>query len=156
MVVGLVVLVASMGAALCPFPLRDTALPVSGRVVERFVAPSCERCPGRRGVTVETGEGSPVRATTIGTVTFAGQVGGVLWVVQEVAPGVRVTYGRLARIADGVETGVGLVAGQTLGVAHNRVYLGVRVGEAPRDPLRCWVRSPRLVMPNVGRSGRPR
>lgn len=153
---GVVAFVVWMGAVSCPFPPRDVVLPVSGRVLERFVAPRCERCAGRRGMTVATEQGSPVRATTSGEVTFAGQVGGSLWVVQEVAPGVRVTYGRLAAIATGVDTGEPLVTGQVLGTAHSRVYLGVRVGETPHDPSRCWGRRPRLVEPNVGRSARPR
>lgn len=152
-----VLFVAAVSIAVaCPFPVNGSVFPVNGRVVERFVAPTCERCAGRRGITVAVGGTSAVRATTDGVVTFAGQVGRALWVVQEVAPGVRVTYGRLALVADGVTAGARLATGQVLGTAEKSVYLGVRVGETPRDPLRCWARRPRLVGVNVGRSGRPR
>lgn len=155
MIAGLVGVV-SVAATLCPFPTQGVVAPVSGRVVERYVEPTCDRCAGRRGVTVAVGSDVAVRATSGGRITFAGPVGGALWVVQEVAPGVRVTYGRLSSIADGVVTGVHLVAGRPLGTADERVYLGVRVGDTPRDPSRCWVRRPRLVEPNVGRSVRRR
>jgi murein DD-endopeptidase MepM/ murein hydrolase activator NlpD len=130
--------------------------PVRGTVVERFVAPACERCAGRRGIVVRVARPSPVLATATGEVTFAGHVGGALWVVQQVASGVRVTYGRLSAIAEGVETGVQVPAGGVLGEAEERVYLGIRVGEAPRNPLRCWARSARLVAANVGRPTAPR
>ncbi len=142
----------SVVATLCPFPVHGVVAPVTGRVVERYVEPACDRCAGRRGVTVTTERDAVVRATRAGLVTFAGPVGGVLWVVQEVAPGVRVTYGRLASVAGGVATGVEVSAGRPLGTAAEQVYLGVRVGETPRDPSRCWVRRPRLVEANVGRS----
>lgn len=140
----------------CPFPVADTVTPVAGVVTRDFVEPSCTRCAGRRGITVSTRVGSAVRATRHGRITFAGQVGGALWVVQEVAPGVRVTYGRLAEITSGVETGTEATRGSPVGVAGPAVYLGVRVGETPRNPLRCWTRSPRLVATDVGGSRRPR
>ena len=143
----------SVVATLCPFPVHGVVAPVTGRVVERYVEPACDRCAGRRGVTVATEPNAVVRTTRAGLVTFAGPVGGVLWVVQEVAPGVRVTYGRLASIAGGVAAGVAIAAGRPLGTAAEQVYLGVRVGETPWDPLRCWARRPRLVGVNVGRSG---
>ena len=154
--VAVLVGVVSIIATLCPFPTQGVVAPVTGRIVERYVEPSCDRCAGRRGVTVAVADGAVVRATGAGRVSFAGPVGGALWVVQEVAPGVRVTYGRLATIADGLSTGADLEAGRPLGTAHERVYLGVRVGETPRDPLLCWARRPRLVEPNVGRSVRRR
>lgn len=124
--------------------------------MQRFIAPSCLRCAGTRGLTVATRPGSMVRATLAGEITFAGQVGGVLWVVQQVAPGVRVTYGRLETVAGGIVIGTRIARGTPVGVADTSIYLGVRVGETPADPTRCWTRRIRLVPPDVGRSGRPR
>ena len=140
----------------CPVPAGGLRPPVTGQVVERFLAPACERCSGRRGIVVHVRSGSAVRATATGPFTFAGQVGGVLWAVQQVAPGVRVTYGRLASLADGLDEGRTLVAGDMVGTAGDQVYLGLRLGETPRDPLRCWVRTLRLVAVDVGRPARPR
>lgn len=131
----------------CPFPRSETVTPVTGEVVGRFVAPSCVRCAGRRGIMVATSAGDMVRSTRKGAVTFAGAVGGVLWVVQEVAPDVRVSYGRLAGLAPGVRAGVTVPAGAAVGVAASRTHLGVRVGGRYRDPLRCWAGRARLVPP---------
>lgn len=154
MLAGLVI--AALATGSCPVPSQTLTVPVRGTVVERFVAPACERCAGRRGIVVQVAGSSPVLATAGGEVTFAGQVGGALWVVQQVAPGIRVTYGRLAAIAEGIETGVRVSVGATLGAARDRVYLGLRVGEAPRNPLRCWARAARLVAANVGPHRAPR
>jgi len=143
----------------CAFPAGDAVAPVRGEVVARYSAPSCVRCAGRRGIIVITGEHTPVVATRRGRITFAGDVAGALWVVQEVAPGVRVTYGRLASIALGVAEGVELPKGATVGESSGRVHLGVRSGESYTDPLGCWARRARLVaVPEsaVGALGRSR
>ena len=144
-----VVVDPARATAACPFDGRAATPPVRGRVVARFAAPVCERCAGRRGMLVETEPGAAVVATSSGPVTFAGQVGGALWVVQEVAPGVRVTYGRLAVVAAGATTGVRLRSGEGLGTSSGRVHLGVRVGSRYVDPAPCWRGTPRLV-PTVG------
>lgn len=137
------VLVAAVVA--CAFPTGDAVAPVRGEVVSRYAAPSCARCAGRRGITVDTGGQLPVVATRSGRITFAGDVAGVLWVVQEVAPNVRVTYGRLSSIAPGVSEGVEIPRGATLGGSSGRVHLGVRRGERYTDPLPCWAKRVRLV-----------
>ena len=49
-----------------------------------FRAPACAYCPGNRGLEYDAAVGSPVRAAAAGTVTFAGVVAGVRYVV--VAP----------------------------------------------------------------------
>ena len=134
----------------CPLPRPGTVVPVAGEVVGRFVAPSCERCAGRRGILVATAAGAPVRATRAGAVIFAGAVGGVLWVVQRVSPEVRVNYGRLAAVAPGVQAGVTVPAGAAVGVAAGRTHLGLRVGGAYRDPIGCWTGRARLVDPPRG------
>ena len=89
-----------------------------------------------------------------GQVTFVGRVAGLTYVVQEIQPGVRVTYGWLADTAD-VAEGQVVGAGSVVGHTHTRTYLGVRVGITYVDPLRFlgFVR-PRLVGPNVAIGGR--
>jgi murein DD-endopeptidase MepM/ murein hydrolase activator NlpD len=110
-------------------------VPVSGPVIEGFRPPACERCAGRRGVVIGSQAGSPVRAVTTGPVTFGGTVGGLIYVVQQIAPRVRVTYGWLSTMSD-VQPGDQLNPGQVLGTAGQRTYLGVRVGQTYVEPLR--------------------
>ena len=69
--------------------------PVRGVVVDGFRAPACQRCAGHRGVTIATTTGTPVRAVTAGVIVFVGQVARVLYVVEDIGRGARVTYGRL-------------------------------------------------------------
>lgn len=107
--------------------------PVHGTVVATFRPPACERCAGHRGITVATERGSHVRSVRAGIVTFSGKVAGLVYVVQEIRPGVRVTYGWLA--GSDVTKGEMLEAGTIVGSTGDRTYLGVRIGGAYVDPL---------------------
>lgn len=109
--------------------------PVNGQVVQRFVAPACERCAGHRGVTIASRGGQPVRAVLPGVITFVGEVAGNTYVVELIAPGVKVTYGWM-EIAEGLAAGDAVDQGQPLGVAGDRTYLGVRRGSVYIEPLR--------------------
>ncbi|MEY3266309.1 MAG: hypothetical protein RLY19_522 [Actinomycetota bacterium] len=108
--------------------------PVRGTVVTSFRPPACERCAGHRGVTVATESGSEVRAVRQGLITFVGKVALLTYIVQEIEPGVRVTYGWLADTA--VNEGDVAEAGAVIGRTAKRTYIGVRVGEIYVDPLR--------------------
>ena len=108
--------------------------PVRGTVVTSFRPPACERCAGHRGVTVATESGSEVRAVRQGLITFVGKVALLTYIVQEIEPGVRVTYGWLADTA--VNEGDIAEAGVVIGYTAKRTYIGVRVGEIYVDPLR--------------------
>ena len=108
--------------------------PVRGTVVTSFRPPVCERCAGHRGVTVATESGSEVRAVRPGLITFVGKVALLTYIVQEIEPGVRVTYGWLADTA--VNEGDIAEAGAVIGHTAKRTYIGVRVGEIYVDPLR--------------------
>ena len=152
-------LVALVVTASCVFPVAGSVVPVRGEVTARFVAPACERCAGRRGITVQTAPGADVVATRTGRITFAGPVAGTAWVVQEVAPGVRVTYGRLDSIEPGLTEGDSVRAGVRVGTSTGSVHLGVRRGDRYVDPLRCWAGRARLVPAprgTVGGVGPPR
>ena len=138
--------------------------PVQGTIVVPYKQPACMYCAGHRGVVVAVRDGSPVRAISDGKVTFAGEVAGVTYVVLGFAPTLRLTYGYLRdRRNDSdvlVETGDLVRRGQVLGHTATRVYLGVRQGVEPRDPLRfLGARRARLVSPSApkcARTGRSR
>ncbi|MGA0117589.1 MAG: peptidoglycan DD-metalloendopeptidase family protein [Ilumatobacteraceae bacterium] len=136
-------------------------VPVPGALIRHFQAPACERCAGHRGVTLRTAMGDSVVAVANGEVDFVGEVGGTLYVVQRVAPTIRVTYGHLATVL--IRQGVRLSAGEPLGAAGETTYLSVRVGETHVEPLRALglgrprlVASPVAVTQIVGSSGSPR
>lgn len=136
-------------------------VPVPGAVIRHFQPPACERCAGHRGVTLRTTVGDSVVAVAPGEVEFVGEVGGTLYVVQRLAPSIRVTYGHLATVS--TRQGVRLSAGVPLGEAGETTYLSVRVGEMHVEPLRALglgrprlVASPVAVTQIVGSSGSPR
>jgi len=107
--------------------------PVRGVVVDGFRAPACQRCAGHRGVTIATTTGMPVRAVRAGVIVFVGQVARVLYVVEDIGRGARVTYGRLE--SSSVSAGSVVAAGDQIGVATESMYLGVRVHGAYVNPL---------------------
>ena len=143
--------------------------PVPGPVVQRFVAPACDRCAGRRAVTIRSEPGHVVVAPVSGVVTFAGTVAEHLFVsilpASASASGstgrrVVVTVGWLAGIADGVTEGAGVVEGGRIGTAGESTRLSVRVNGVHVEPLRAlglgWsrLRGPGGVL--VGRGALPR
>ena len=107
--------------------------PVRGTVIDGFRAPACQRCAGHRGVTIATSAGAQVRAVTSGVIVFVGRVARVLYVVEDIGRGARVTYGHLG--SSGVEVGSSVEAGQGIGVGSDRLYLGVRVHGSYVNPL---------------------
>ena len=129
--------------------------PARGAVVRQFDPPACERCAGHRGVTVETEPGDEVVAAADGAIVFSGTVGGRTYVVQQVAPGVLVTYGD---VAAPVAAEVRLTQGERVGGATESTYLSVRVRGEHREPLRALgIGRVRLVGPgNVGGAGESR
>jgi len=123
-------LVAVLLAVSQPVP---PVAPVRGTVVDGFRAPACQRCVGHRGVTIATTTGTPVRAVTAGVIVFVGQVARVLYVVQDIGRGARVTYGRLS--SSNVVAGSTVADGETIGVSSGQFYLGVRVHGLYVNPL---------------------
>lgn len=114
----------------------DIIVPIDGEITRRFEAPPCPYCAGHRGVTVSTRVGDDIVAISDGVVTFAGEVGGLVYVVQRIAPDVRVTYGWVSSLAEGVVEGKLLERGTSIAVAAESMYLGVRVGDQYVEPLR--------------------
>lgn len=146
-------------AVLVPLPAGPAAPclrpPVEAAVADPFRPPACPWCPGNRGLEYSVPAGTMVRAAAAGTVTFAGPVAGVLYVVVEHADGLRATYGRLASTAVG--TGRRVAAGQVVGRSGDGVYFGLRRGVEYLDPtplLGRLVERVRLV-PTDGTTPRP-
>ena len=106
--------------------------PVDGVVVDPYRPPSNPYGPGNRGIDLASPPGTAVVAPADGVVSFAGQVGGQLFVVIRHADGVRTTMGQLASIA--VVTGQYLVAGEQVGTTAGRIHFGARVGNEYIDP----------------------
>jgi murein DD-endopeptidase MepM/ murein hydrolase activator NlpD len=131
--------------------------PVRAPVVDPFRQPSCEWCPGNRGLQYGVGSGIPVRAAAAGTVSFSGIVVGTRYVVVEHARGgLRATYGGLASTE--LRVGDVVAAGSTVGVTGgDGLYFGLRHGETYIDPaplLGRLVERARLV-PTDGTARRP-
>ena len=125
---------------------RRYLAPVDAPVRDPFRPPACTWCAGNRGLEYDTTPGQEVRASAGGTVTFAGQVAGRLWVVISHRDGLRTSYG----LVTGIDVAVGQVvaAGQRIAAAGEAVHFGVRRGDVYLDPallLGGAVLVPRLV-----------
>ena len=70
---------------------------------------------------------------TSGVIVFVGQVARVLYVVEDIGRGARVTYGGIG--SSSIVVGNTVAAGETIGVASDRLYLGVRVRGSYVNPL---------------------
>jgi murein DD-endopeptidase MepM/ murein hydrolase activator NlpD len=126
--------------------------PVQAVVSDPFRTPECPYCAGNRGLEYAPADATPVVAGAAGSVTFAGSVAGVKYVVVELAGGYRLTYGRLATIA--VARGQAVVAGQVVATTTRRLFFGVRLGEDYLDPsafLATALLRPHLVPLDGGR-----
>jgi murein DD-endopeptidase MepM/ murein hydrolase activator NlpD len=105
--------------------------PVPGGIVDNWRPPSSPYGPGNRGVDLRASVGEPVRSVGNGVVTFAGQVGGRLFVVIDIA-GVKITLGFLKSIL--VKTGQSVRARDVVAYANGPVHVGVRQGATYIDP----------------------
>jgi murein DD-endopeptidase MepM/ murein hydrolase activator NlpD len=117
---------ASVAAAPCWHP------PVDAPIVDPYRAPVCRWCPGNRGIEYRTVPGTAVRAVAAGTVTFAGNVAGLRYVVVQHADGRRATYGHLASV--GVDAGDLVVARSVVGRASAVTHFGLRDKSGYVDP----------------------
>ncbi len=111
--------------------------PVLAAVVDPFRPPSNPYGAGNRGVEYGTSRGDEVVAVAVGTVDFAGQVGGDLFVVvvHPTGPGeptLRSTYAYLATIE--VSRGDEVGQGQRVALADQGFHLTARLGSTYVDP----------------------
>ena len=140
---------ASIGSAACaifgtPFSL-PISLPINLVVIDQFRAPSCKWCSGNRGIEYRTELESIVTAAAGGIATFVGNVAGTNYVVVKTINNLLVTHGRLQSVS--VKSGAVIAVGQTIGVAGESLYIGVRVNGQYTDPRQCA---------GLGSMGKPR
>jgi murein DD-endopeptidase MepM/ murein hydrolase activator NlpD len=115
--------------------------PVSGPVIRGFDPPISPYGSGHRGVDIAAPFGTPVLSPAPGTVTFAGQVAGHLFITLDHGGGLESTYSWLASIA--VRKGDQVVTGDVIGSSGSghptdviaNLHLGVRLHDVYVDPL---------------------
>jgi murein DD-endopeptidase MepM/ murein hydrolase activator NlpD len=126
--------VARAGAA-------DWTWPVLGPILRGFDPPDSPYGSGHRGIDIGAAEGTTVVAPAPGVVTFAGPVGGRLFLTIDHGGGVESTYSWLSallvRRGDTVAPGTPIAAtgwGHT-GSPVPHLHLGVRLDDVYVDPL---------------------
>jgi murein DD-endopeptidase MepM/ murein hydrolase activator NlpD len=115
--------------------------PVTGPVIRGFDLPGSPYGSGHRGIDIAAPVGTLVRAPASGVVTFAGNVGGRLFVTIDHGGGLLSTCSFLSDLlvhqGDLVvqEQGIALSGTGHVGDALPNVHLGVRLAGAYVDPL---------------------
>ncbi len=115
--------------------------PVTGVVIRGFDPPGSPYGTGHRGIDIAVPVGTLVRAPTAGVVSFAGNVGGHLFVTIDHGGGVRSTSSFLSALlvhkGDLVIQGQGIALSGTghAGDTTPNVHLGVRLNGNYVDPL---------------------
>ena len=127
-----------------PGPARATGTwtwPVIGPVIRAFDPPDTPFGSGHRGIDIAAPVGTPVRAAAAGIVTFAGQVGGRLFVTIDHGGGLESRYSFLetvlVRLRDPVSGGQ-VIARSGTGHAGDLVpnlHVAVLLDDAYVDPL---------------------
>ncbi len=145
---------ASSSLAQCAGSIPPLSLPINLVVIDQFRAPSCKWCTGNRGIEYRTEQGSIVTAAAGGIASFVGNVAGTNYVVVKTIKTIKtnnnllVTHGRLQSVS--VKSGAVIAVGQTIGVAGESLYIGVRVNGQYTDPRQCAglgsVGKPRAVL----------
>lgn len=98
--------------------------PVDAPVEDDFRPPPQPWNAGNRGIDYRTEPGAVVAASAAGVVTFAGPVGGDLYVTVAHPDGLRTTYAYLATVI--VAAGEEVAAGGAVGTSDGRFHFGVR------------------------------
>jgi murein DD-endopeptidase MepM/ murein hydrolase activator NlpD len=115
--------------------------PVEGPVLRAFDAPENPFGSGHRGIDIAATIGTPVRAAAAGVVTFAGPVGGRLFVTVDHGAGLESTYSFLD--ATSVRRGDAVADGHVIGRSGSghaggdtpHLHFGVKLDDAYVDPL---------------------
>jgi murein DD-endopeptidase MepM/ murein hydrolase activator NlpD len=110
-------------------------------VIRGFDPPDTPFGSGHRGIDIAVALGTPVRAADAGVVTFAGAVGGRLFLTIDHGGGLESTYSFLASLA--VRRGAVVARGQpiaTSGAGHAgatvpHLHFGVKLADLYVDPL---------------------
>ena len=128
----------SFAAAL---PTGTWSWPVSGPVIRGFDPPDTPFGAGHRGIDIAVAPGTPILAPESGTVSFAGRVGGELFVTIVHGGGLSSTYSWISAAA--VRKGDVVSRGQTIGTTgtgHSggsvpHLHFGVKLDGEYVDPL---------------------
>jgi murein DD-endopeptidase MepM/ murein hydrolase activator NlpD len=142
-----VVLVASLAVGLVTAAPASPALaagwlwPVAGPVIQGFDPPASPYGSGHRGIDIATSVGTTVVAPAGGTVTFAGPVGGNLFMTIDHGGGLESTYSWLSAFI--VRKGAVVSRGQPIartGWGHPsspipHLHLGVKLLDVYVDPM---------------------
>ncbi|HEV2685979.1 MAG TPA: M23 family metallopeptidase, partial [Actinomycetota bacterium] len=117
----------------------DLVQPVAGPITRHFEPPPTPYAAGHRGIDFGAPVGTRVVAAAAGTVSFAGQVGGSLFVSVDHAGGLRTTYSFLSAIL--VKKGQAVVQGQPIATSGRgaageqpNLHFGLRSGADYLDP----------------------
>jgi murein DD-endopeptidase MepM/ murein hydrolase activator NlpD len=124
----------------------DHAVPLYGDLIRTWDAPDDDPfAPGHRGIDVAAPEGTPVRASADGTVSFAGSVAGNRSVTVDHGDELLTSYSFLdtLEVAKGDEVELGDVIG-TVGPGHPKaaqphVHLSARRGGTYVDPIGLYI-----------------
>jgi len=115
--------------------------PVTGPVIQAFDPPEDPYGSGHRGVDIAVPVGTPIAAPAAGVVTFAGPVGGRLFLTIDHGGGLESTYSWLSvlLVRKGAAVGRGQLIAAT-GWGHPaapvpHLHLGVKLNDAYVDPL---------------------
>ena len=122
-------------------PAGSWLWPVEGPVLRGFEPPATPYSSGHRGIDIGADFGTSVRAAADGTVTFAGPVGGSLFVTIDHGDGYRSTSSFLSRVL--VRRGQTVVAGQLVALSGRghpeiptpQLHFGVRLFGDYVDPI---------------------
>ena len=117
--------------------------PVTAPVTAPFRAPDCTWCPGHRGLSYATSPGMVVHAAGPGVVSFAGPVGGAVWITVAHEGGMLTSYGPIGHVL--VRRGAVVVAGSALGTTVVSLHFGVRLRGRYVDPAPLLGQTVRLV-----------
>jgi murein DD-endopeptidase MepM/ murein hydrolase activator NlpD len=117
------------------------AWPVVGPLLRGFDPPEDPYGTGHRGIDIAVARGTTVTAPEPGVVSFAGPVGGRLFVTIDHGAGLESTYSWLDALL--VRRGVTVAAGQPIalsgwghgGATMPHLHMGVRLDDAYVDPL---------------------
>jgi len=141
LVLALILSVVSVASAAPAFASGTWTWPMSGPVIRGFDPPDSPYGSGHRGIDVAAPLGSLVHAPAAGVVTFAGSVGGRLFVTIDHGGGLLSTCSFLSSLlvheGDAVVQGQGVALSGTghAGDAAPNVHLGVRLAGVYVDPM---------------------
>ena len=122
-------------------PAGTWSWPVSGPVIRGFDPPDSPFGAGHRGIDIAVPSGTTILAPDAGTVSFAGKVGGELFVTIDHGGGLSSTYSwissTLVRKGDAVSRGqpFGTTGAGHPGSSVPHLHLGAKLDGAYVDPL---------------------